>query len=239
MRSSFRAFGLGVALTAMTLGAVTYVNASTNATIRVCANKKTGAMRYITKGKCKKTETALSWNQQGLQGLQGLSGVAGPKGDAGTNGTTLQVIDATGAFVGYAVGDGAGGRGRLPGLMTLVGERLWMLDLGEYRVDGTGAFSGAYADSNCSTVLGVIGANAALSPQVTYVDGESGTSYISTAVYASGTDMSTPVYWKPEGSQCTEMPSNDRRGDYFEASLVSLTPITAPSYTAPLSIVSR
>ena len=84
------AFTLGVVITAASVGAVSFVNAAGNTTLKACANKKTGAMRYIEKGKCKTTETSLSWNQmgpQGLPGTAGTNGVAGAKGEAGTAGT--------------------------------------------------------------------------------------------------------------------------------------------------------
>jgi hypothetical protein len=86
------AFTLGVVITAVSVGAVSLTSAAGDATIKACANKKTGAMRYISKGACKKTETSLSWNQMGPQGLSGNAGakgdtgIAGPKGDAGEAG---------------------------------------------------------------------------------------------------------------------------------------------------------
>jgi hypothetical protein len=83
------AFTLGVVITAVSVGAVSFVNAAGNGTIQACANKSSGAMRYITKGSCKKTETSLSWNQMGLQGSSGNSGAtgaAGAKGDTGAAG---------------------------------------------------------------------------------------------------------------------------------------------------------
>jgi hypothetical protein len=92
-------FTLGVIVTAVSVGAVNFANAAGDATIKTCANKTTGAMRYLSKGSCKKTEKSISWNQMGPQGLPGVagatgtagtkgdSGSAGTKGDAGTNGT--------------------------------------------------------------------------------------------------------------------------------------------------------
>lgn len=80
------AFGLGTLVATIAIGAVQFVSAASDATITACASKTTGVMRYITKGSCKKTETALSWNQQGPQGLQGPQGVAGEKGAAGLQG---------------------------------------------------------------------------------------------------------------------------------------------------------
>lgn len=83
MRISFKSFALGFGCAVVSLGAVTYVSASNDTAIKACANKKTGAMRYIAKGSCKKTETLLSWN---IRGPQGMQGAAGAKGDTGTNG---------------------------------------------------------------------------------------------------------------------------------------------------------
>jgi hypothetical protein len=82
------AFTLGVVITAVSVGAVSFVNAAGDKQLRACANKKTGVMRYIAKGSCnKKTETTLFWNQMGSQGLPGAAGTNGTNGIAGTNGT--------------------------------------------------------------------------------------------------------------------------------------------------------
>ena len=82
------AFTLGVVITAVSVGAVSFVNAAGNGTLKACANKTTGVMRYISKGSCKKTETLLSWNQMGSQGLPGAAGTNGTNGAAGTKGDT-------------------------------------------------------------------------------------------------------------------------------------------------------
>jgi hypothetical protein len=43
------AFTLGVVITAVSVGAVSFVNAAGDKTLKACANKKTGVMRYISK----------------------------------------------------------------------------------------------------------------------------------------------------------------------------------------------
>jgi hypothetical protein len=86
--SKLGTFALGVMITAVSLGAVTYVNAASDVTIKVCANKTTGAMRYLSKGFCKKSEKALTWNQMGPQGLNGENGADGAKGETGPKGET-------------------------------------------------------------------------------------------------------------------------------------------------------
>ncbi len=58
---------------------------STSSKIVACANKKTGAMRYSSSGKCTKTETKVSWN------LAGTNGTAGAKGETGATGTNATV----------------------------------------------------------------------------------------------------------------------------------------------------
>jgi hypothetical protein len=88
MKFSFKSFAIGFACAALSLGAVTYANAAGNGTLKACANKTTGVMRYISKGSCKKTETSLSWNQIGPTGLPGAAGTNGTDGAAGTKGDT-------------------------------------------------------------------------------------------------------------------------------------------------------
>ena len=95
------AFTLGVVITAVSVGAVSFVNAAGDATINACANKKTGSMRYLAKGSCKKTETLLSWNQMGPQGTPGATGAKGEAGSASsstsvsTQSVTLRYLAAT------------------------------------------------------------------------------------------------------------------------------------------------
>jgi hypothetical protein len=91
MKFSFKSFAIGFGCAALSLGAVTYANAAGNKTLKACANKSTGVMRYISKGSCKKTETLLSWNQMGPQGLPGSAGVKGDTGAAGVDGKNSAV----------------------------------------------------------------------------------------------------------------------------------------------------
>ena len=49
-------------------------------TITVCADKKTGILHLHKHGKCSRTQTRVTWNQQGPQGPQGAQGPAGPAG---------------------------------------------------------------------------------------------------------------------------------------------------------------
>jgi hypothetical protein len=104
----FAAFSIGIAFTVVTGSAVNYVNAAGDSTIKACANKKTGAMRYIKKGKCKKTESVLLWNRQGLQGLQGIQGLQGLQGIPGSSAPAngrqqIHVFDSAGRDFGVPI----------------------------------------------------------------------------------------------------------------------------------------
>jgi hypothetical protein len=80
--------------------------------IVACAQKKTGVLRYAKNGKCRKSETRISWNQQGPQGATGAagtSGAAGPAGPAGTPAETPALTCATGGVCeGGDTGPGGG-----------------------------------------------------------------------------------------------------------------------------------
>lgn len=54
--------------------------------LTACVNKKTLNMRYSTNGKCRGTETKISWNIAGQTGPTGLRGEQGPQGPRGSQG---------------------------------------------------------------------------------------------------------------------------------------------------------
>ncbi len=84
----FAIFGLGALTTAVVLGAVQFVDAASDATISACANRTTGAMRYLARGSCKSSETLISWNKTGPQGPAGAKGETGANGPQGATGAT-------------------------------------------------------------------------------------------------------------------------------------------------------
>lgn len=236
----FTAFTLGVLVTAVSVSAVTYASASSDAAIKACANKKTGAMRYISKGACKKTERALTWNQVGQQGLPGVSGAKGDTGLAGadaSNGQTLRVVDATGKDMGLLVG-----AEQVPVRYLVLNEnRLWYLASDTYQVFGSAYTPGlVFTDAGCSIPIGQ-SRFGTLNPQVTFglKDSSGGTVFTSTGFYSTVGDESRSLYLKTE--TCSLMASN-LRGEFEWAptdSLFTLAPITAPSYTAPLKVVAK
>lgn len=103
----FGAFTLGVLITAFSVGLVTYASAAGDTTIKACANKKSGAMRHISKGSCRKTETSLAWNQMESQVTQETEVSNAPLiSEAYGDGS---VYDSAGQYIGQIVSvlDGA------------------------------------------------------------------------------------------------------------------------------------
>ena len=72
-RKAVRYLALGLVL-ALAAGGGYAMAASNDKTITVCADKKTGVLHLKTRGRCKSSQTRVSWNQQGPQGVQGYQG---------------------------------------------------------------------------------------------------------------------------------------------------------------------
>ncbi len=251
----FSAFTLGVLITAVSVSAVTYVNAAGDATIKACANKKTGAMRYISKGACKKTETSLSWNQMGPQGLPGLSGAAGAKGDpgatgakgdpgtAGTSGQTLFVVDANGQALGKYLGP------LQDAYMFESNNRRWVVTPFRY---GFWSFTGNisfYSDSQCTSRLINIPKDDVVPPDATYVEWNSISDYgpsgsvqkifiPSNSIKRTAASF-TNLYQGGSGTGCSAASGQTRADIDSYSRFVDATEITKPTYAAPLSIVAR
>ena len=80
---------------------------SSGTSVTTCYNKKSGALRYLIKGKCKKTETTLSIGQVGPQGPAGATGATGPAGATGATGPAG--LDGAAANMGATGPTGATG----------------------------------------------------------------------------------------------------------------------------------
>jgi hypothetical protein len=82
-----RAAAVLAAAGALLLAAFAAAPQANAATIYACVKKNTGTGRFVTKKtKCKKGETKLSWNTQGLSGKNGANGTNGTNGAAGAVG---------------------------------------------------------------------------------------------------------------------------------------------------------
>lgn len=143
-------FFSGVVFATGIIGTTTWLQAENANVVSTCANKKTGVLRYITKGVCnKKTETAVSWGTTGPTGPQGLKGENGAKGETGTNGQNIHVIDATGRDFGLAFGvDDSGARA-----VIRFEDGYWSVSNAQsagYEVSGTLNASGYFSDNSCT-----------------------------------------------------------------------------------------
>jgi hypothetical protein len=78
-------------------------------TIYGCVRNNTGALRIVGESvQCAyRSETPISWNQQGPQGPQGEPGEPGVPGTPGSDAKVLHVFDATGADIGIYAGSDA------------------------------------------------------------------------------------------------------------------------------------
>lgn len=86
--SQFRKFGvfssaLIIALAMVVVAGNFTASQSSGTSVTTCYNKKSGAMRYLVKGTCKKSETRLSVGQIGPQGPAGATGATGAAGGNG------------------------------------------------------------------------------------------------------------------------------------------------------------
>ena len=215
MKFSFRSFAIGFGCAALSLGAVTYANAAGDATIKACANKTSGAMRYISKGSCKKSEKSLSWNQIGSQGLpgaagtNGTNGAAGSKGDTGaagtngtngtngsngTNGQNFYAVDATGKTLGPVIShcDGCNGDSVVG---VLIDGKNWSFETSHFYISNPEPQFNpfAYKDSSCTQPWFVISNTLLPNPQEVRFD--YGTSPTFSTTSKAFSVVNTPVTW--------------------------------------------
>jgi hypothetical protein len=87
---------------AVGLGGGYALAASKTKTITVCADKSTGILHLKTHGKCKRSQTRVTWNQQGPQGV---AGVQGPTGQTGASAVSIwaNVTNAGSVLAGQGI----------------------------------------------------------------------------------------------------------------------------------------
>jgi hypothetical protein len=241
----FAMFGLGALTATISLGVIQIASASSDSSVTACANKKTGAMRSITKGKCNKTERTMRWNQLGPQGLPGAKGdlgSTGPKGETGGTGASgnFLVKDATGTTIGkmisYRPSENPGSGEFEDTVVVLSQGRLWNL-----RVQKTGYLStsgsispelsgGYYDSSNVSTrkPYGKGVTSGSISPN--------GTLAFNGKVYIPSSSPFSPTSVPVFQFNGTELSSGAKSTLALSIQLFRIEEITPPSYVAPLVI---
>lgn len=89
-RLTYANVGATVALVLAVSGFAVAATPQATRVIHGCYLKADGSLRIVKAGrKCRRTETAISWNQRGLRGLRGIAGargLQGPQGSAGAAG---------------------------------------------------------------------------------------------------------------------------------------------------------
>ncbi len=71
------------------ISATSVLNAR-GSTVTLCANKKSGALRYLKNGDCRSSESKIELDQNGELGQTGPQGPQGPAGPAGSDGSSGQ-----------------------------------------------------------------------------------------------------------------------------------------------------
>lgn len=244
----FGTFTLGIIITAVSVGAVNFANAAGNTTLKACANKTSGTMRYVSKGSCKKTEKALSWNQ------------IGPSGATGTNGQNHFAVDATGKTLGVVTGTGWGAYD------VLIEGKIWNLasESVGYNNSSQGDASSAYVNSSCTVPYFKMDSEAPLrtwtaANNIQGVAIDSGlnsyesarTNSIYKAYQPSGAALSwttsTVYFWDGHWDQaagitsytCDLLSDAGKINGAKNFTLYAAVEVTRPTYTAPLTLVAR
>jgi hypothetical protein len=186
-------------------------------------------MRYIAKGKCKKTETSLMWNQMGPQGISGAPGANGANGATGSSGRNLRVIDANGQDMGLLISH------EQQELTVLLGGRIWDFSIYSNRASGNlNSNEGFYSDSGCTQELVVV--TVAQIPTQSVLNMGAKAWSVSTVrplssqarIYSTSTGPCTRL----STSQISSFESDGFR-------IGEVTEIQPPTYTAPLTIVEK
>jgi hypothetical protein len=248
------AFTLGVVITAVSVGAVSFVNAAGDKTLKACANKKTGVMRYISKGSCnKKTETSMSWNQMGPTGLSGSAGTngtagangtngsAGAKGEVGPAGQNFHAIDATGKDLGIIT------QGNASEVTVYSEGGLWPWQTHAYAGNN---YVYLFRDSSCTVPLAtytnaVVAVSSFVFPSTTrWILAKSAQSLPTVAYKASGQafdiySLTTVYVWDAYHQTCTSRNPTTFYAGYENVYATDLTTVSLPTYTAPLTIVAK
>lgn len=244
MKFSFKSFAIGFGCAALSLGAVTYANAAGDATLKACANKKTGVMRYVSKGSCKKTETSLSWNQMGPQGVSGSAGAKGENGATGPSGQNFHVIDAAGRDLGIPLGVYNGGQSADINFE----QGIWTIhNIAEYPLSGGLTTSGLYSDSSCANHIWSAPNLELLIPSIRGVIPASGSQRYVAPVGKPFLPSELPVVYANmadinENYSCVSStnPTYAARFQGYWLSYVTLVQnVTPPSFTTPFTIVAR
>jgi hypothetical protein len=259
-------FVAGVLFATVVVGTTTWLRADNANVISACANKKTGILRYITKGTCnKRTETAVSWGAVGPTGPQGLKGETGAKGESGARGETgakgenaapFVVKDANGTALGEFLGVQTGNSGPTFKFRDAAGG-IWEASTtkSDYLHNN---YVSIFEDSACTQPLIWIEAQvgsavpkwhrAVLYKNLSSSDAwpEVSKTYAPSGRAKGPSELPNIYKWSRSGSSpnyvyaCTNYRLEvGWESSFWGASAVSAVEVAAPTFTAPLEISSR
>lgn len=245
----FVAFVAGAVLSAGVVGATTYLRAADGGVVTACANKKTGVMRYLSKGSCnRRTETQLAWNQFGIPGIAGERGEAGArgdtgaKGDVGPRGESYRVVDAKGRDLGTPIDISNFGMSA----EILFQGGVWIVHNNPAEgasIAGAISASGYFSDSRCSAPVfnAIAGSLDVQTARGSYVSLDRGVIYLKPKGSPFRVPATTDLYFlnsKTNPSQCVSARSWDNEfvsTSYF----IDVVETTPPTFDAPFTIVLK
>ena len=229
-------FSLGVVATVAVVGTVNYAFADGSSTIVACANKSTGAMRLLGRGNCQKTETRLTWNEQGPSGSAGAKGDSGP---AGANGQNLFAVDANGATIGPVWGmNGATAT-------VEINAHIWTVDLFTSNFSVGTISSDYWGDNTCTQPFGVLEIGHLPSAQHLLTDYGLNTVWdVTDKTYqVTGSPLTfsgRSVYGRNDTNVCVPLSTLEKTRLDASLRLFAVGPeIPRPTYVAPVTIVAR
>jgi hypothetical protein len=204
-------------------------------TVTLCANTKSGALRYIKSGNCRSTENKIELDQNGELGQTGPQGPAGPAGADGSNGA-----DGSSALSLY-LQDSVGTKFALTGPYILWNGLVWNYGWSPNSTGShiAGAFPPFYKDASCTLpIFGGSGWTKNDGVQATYI---TTTDHSFTGPIQSGWKRTGPLipvdraanyyYWQANTCNAqTGAISIDTRdfSDYYEAQPISWPVIVPP-----------
>lgn len=234
------AFIVGALLATAVTGTATYIYASNSQTITACVNQKTGVMRYLEKGRCRKGEKTVRWNQLGPKGDPGASGPAGASGSSGISTRQITAVDFEGKTLGPVIGHDSNH------VEVMIDNIVWRLSKFDKIVIGVAPSPVVYQDSSCNKPLYIQDNGYSVPNQSVFIDfgidgdlGENDLAYrpLSTQIVREGLIV---YHWTnswPVGSEYTGL-VECRARDELPPGRVHLTEqVSKPTYVPPIQIV--
>jgi len=238
--SRLTVFIAGVILATAVTGTASYIYASNSQAITACADKKTGVMRYLEKGRCKKNEKTVRWNQLGPKGDPGALGPAGASGSSGTSTRQITAVDFEGKTLGPVIGHDSNH------VEVMINDIIWRLYKFDKIVMGVAPSPVVYQDSSCNKPLYIPDNRYSVPNQSVFIDfgiggdlGENDLAYrpLSTQLVREGLIV---YHWTSSwsvGSEYTGLVECRAREELPPGRVHLAEQVSKPTYVPPIQIV--